>query len=218
MAITMSKAKPLKKQIAKKSQLVNASLELFLKRGFHPTRIEDIIARAKVGKGTFYLYFKNKEDVVEYMADQFIQEIMETMNWVQENIHQGTSLAPLFHEESIRLAKTFEQNQKVARFFFREGRAVGKSINQKIQHFYNQLTDMSELTFILATKAGLLQGVHPKIAAVAIMGGIIQMYERWVEGNLDMPLIDIIQQTLGFFEKGLGMNMNTLTKNAGTKP
>ena len=47
-----------------------------------------------------------------------------------------------------------------------------------------------------------------QFAAIAIMGGISQMYQRWVEGDLDMPLIDIIQNTLGFFEKGLGMHIN----------
>ncbi|TNF05177.1 MAG: TetR/AcrR family transcriptional regulator, partial [Deltaproteobacteria bacterium] len=46
------------KNTDKSELLMQASLEVFLEKGFHPTRIEDIIARAKVGKGTFYLYYK----------------------------------------------------------------------------------------------------------------------------------------------------------------
>ena len=43
--------------------LMNSAYELFTEIGFHKTTIAEIAKRAGLGKGTFYLYFRDKEDV-----------------------------------------------------------------------------------------------------------------------------------------------------------
>jgi AcrR family transcriptional regulator len=45
------------------AELIAAALDLFVKRGYAGTRLDDVAARAKVSKGTLYLYFSNKEDL-----------------------------------------------------------------------------------------------------------------------------------------------------------
>lgn len=42
-----------------------AAYELFTEKGFADTAISDIVKKAGVAKGTFYTYFKNKEDLLE---------------------------------------------------------------------------------------------------------------------------------------------------------
>ncbi len=54
----------LKKQ-QKFQSLVRAAYDLFLEQGFAKTTIDDIVQRANVAKGTFYLYFKDKGDVFQ---------------------------------------------------------------------------------------------------------------------------------------------------------
>ena len=48
------------KKQEKRRALLDAAYELFLERGTAKTSVEDITSRAKVGKGTFYLYFQDK--------------------------------------------------------------------------------------------------------------------------------------------------------------
>lgn len=45
------------------AELLSAALDLFVERGYAGTRLDDVAARAKVSKGTLYLYFSNKEDL-----------------------------------------------------------------------------------------------------------------------------------------------------------
>lgn len=45
----------------KKDALLESAYELFTTKGFHKTSILDIVLRAGVAKGTFYLYFADKE-------------------------------------------------------------------------------------------------------------------------------------------------------------
>ncbi|MEY8291595.1 TetR/AcrR family transcriptional regulator [Carnobacteriaceae bacterium 52-44] len=42
-----------------------AAYELFTEKGITETAISDIVKKAGVAKGTFYTYFKNKEDILE---------------------------------------------------------------------------------------------------------------------------------------------------------
>jgi len=53
---------------------MDAAERLFLKHGAAATTIEQITARAKVAKGTFYLYFSSKEDVLAALEDRFAGE------------------------------------------------------------------------------------------------------------------------------------------------
>ncbi|HEX3022362.1 MAG TPA: TetR/AcrR family transcriptional regulator [Lachnospiraceae bacterium] len=57
----MGKLDEKKKQ--KKDTLFSTAFDLFTSQGFNKTSISDIVQKAGVAKGTFYLYFKDKYDV-----------------------------------------------------------------------------------------------------------------------------------------------------------
>jgi AcrR family transcriptional regulator len=50
---------------ARPQELLDAALELFVERGFAATRSEDVAARAGVSKGTLYLYYPSKEELLK---------------------------------------------------------------------------------------------------------------------------------------------------------
>ena len=50
---------------ARPQELLDAALELFVERGFAATRAEDVAARAGVSKGTLYLYYPSKEELLK---------------------------------------------------------------------------------------------------------------------------------------------------------
>lgn len=57
----LSKIEEKKKK--KKEDLLYSAFELFTEKGINSTSISDIVKRAKMAKGTFYLYFKDKYDI-----------------------------------------------------------------------------------------------------------------------------------------------------------
>jgi AcrR family transcriptional regulator len=48
---------------ARPREIVEAALEVFAERGFAAARLDDVAARARVSKGTLYLYFPNKAEL-----------------------------------------------------------------------------------------------------------------------------------------------------------
>ena len=54
----------------RRSQILDAALVCFAKRGFHQTSMHDISAEAGISVGLIYRYFENKEAVISAMADR----------------------------------------------------------------------------------------------------------------------------------------------------
>jgi AcrR family transcriptional regulator len=55
---------------ARPAEIIAAALALFAERGFAATKLEDVAARAGIGKGTIYLYFPTKEDLFRAVVRQ----------------------------------------------------------------------------------------------------------------------------------------------------
>lgn len=64
-----------KKQL-KEKELFLAAYDLFLKNGIEKTSIDDIAKNAGVAKGTFYLYFNDKYDILNKLILQKSNEII----------------------------------------------------------------------------------------------------------------------------------------------
>ena len=62
----------------KKQNLMASAYDLFMEKGFVKTTVDEIVRRANVAKGTFYLYFKDKYDLrdklVVYKAGQLFTD------------------------------------------------------------------------------------------------------------------------------------------------
>lgn len=60
---------------SKRSVILAAAAKLFNGRRFDKVKLEDVAVEAGVGKGTLYLYFKNKEDLFVQMAVDGVDEM-----------------------------------------------------------------------------------------------------------------------------------------------
>lgn len=73
----MTKSKITENKEEKKRKILEASFSLFTEKGFKNTSIQEIVDRAKVAKGTFYLYFNDKYDVQEYLITKKSEQLFE---------------------------------------------------------------------------------------------------------------------------------------------
>lgn len=61
----------------KKDAIVNSAFALFIQKGINDTSISDIMKKAELAKGTFYLYFKDKYEVRDYLVRKKAAQIFE---------------------------------------------------------------------------------------------------------------------------------------------
>src|SRR6059058_5010318 len=95
----------------RRSQILDAALVCFAKRGFHQASMHDISAEAGISVGLIYRYFENKEAVISAMADRHKAEI----HGVLERARQAPSL--LESLEILFTAHCCENSPKVQSAF-----------------------------------------------------------------------------------------------------
>ena len=81
----MQKPNPLKRR-----RILEEAAHLFAEKPYHDVRLEDVAARAKVGKGTIYIYFSNKDELYLALVDEGFTLLVAELGAQQD------------HEESAR--------------------------------------------------------------------------------------------------------------------
>ena len=72
-----------KSAVETKRKLISAGLELIKEKGFDAINVEDITKKAGVAKGTFYTYFKRKEDIVMEISRTPFGEIADEIEQME---------------------------------------------------------------------------------------------------------------------------------------
>src|SRR5216117_1782724 len=80
----------------RRSQILDAALVCFAKRGFHQASMHDISAEAGISVGLIYRYFENKEAVISAMADRHKKEISQMLDRARQAPTLLESLEILF--------------------------------------------------------------------------------------------------------------------------
>jgi len=78
----------------KRQQILEAAMRVFSERGFHHATVSEVARTAHVGKGTVYLYFDGKEDLLVSLFDELVDKLIWVLDRVMVN---GASL-----QEAVR--------------------------------------------------------------------------------------------------------------------
>lgn len=70
------------------NRIINSGKKLFSKQGYQATSINEIIDKAKIATGTFYIYFDDKLALYVYLLQQYRLKIKEAIN---EGIKDATT-------------------------------------------------------------------------------------------------------------------------------
>src|SRR5256886_16456915 len=63
----------------RRAAILDAALEEFAARGFAATRLDDVARRARIAKGTIYLYFRDKESLFQELVRTMLSPLLGTI-------------------------------------------------------------------------------------------------------------------------------------------
>ena len=98
------------KKNERKQELLKIAYNMFLKKGYDNTSIDDIIHEAQIAKGTYYYYFESKketlEEVINMMINEEVVSAKEILNMPisipEKLVGIITSLRPKIDEQEIQ--------------------------------------------------------------------------------------------------------------------
>jgi AcrR family transcriptional regulator len=70
-------------------RILNQAMRLFLEKGYHGTSVDDITQAAKLTKGALYWHFKNKEDLLKRIIEEYEKRFLDRMIHSVEEVEGG---------------------------------------------------------------------------------------------------------------------------------
>ncbi len=103
-----------KEYAERKKEIMDTAGALFYQNGYANTSVNLIIETIGISKGTFYYYFKSKEDLLDNIVDEFTKEIVSKLELVVNDnsldaiskLNEFYRQAGMYKAENIDIIKT----------------------------------------------------------------------------------------------------------------
>jgi AcrR family transcriptional regulator len=195
----------------RRREILDAARQEFFERGFHRPTVDDVAARAEVSKGTIYLYFKSKEEILAHLLLEGLALLLEQM----ETTFNPTSPRPA--EEALRaLANTYLHFCQAHPSYFRlimafdRGRfeeSISRQLHQKVLNQSLQGLDLLAQTVDRGCHEGVFHAADSWQAAgsvwAALNGVLVLMAHPLRQSLLKSDLETMFQATLDLVVRGL---------------
>ncbi|MBN2015835.1 TetR/AcrR family transcriptional regulator [Candidatus Dojkabacteria bacterium] len=155
------------KKIFKKQKIVEAAAKIFSRDGLERARVEDIAKEAGIGKGTVYLYFPDKESILEEGIRYF----------AYIRIDQLRSLLSTYKSPKKKLITLLNLSTKIAEtdryIFFMNYAALlstHKDLRQRaVTEFFGQYVDLVAEIIKEGIASGEFRRINSKVAALSVV-------------------------------------------------
>jgi AcrR family transcriptional regulator len=151
----------------RKSQILNAAEEVFTQKGLDLARMDDIADETGLSKGTLYLYFKSKDDLIIAILDRIFQGVFKQLDERKPGELSATESIYWFTEEAIRDYKKMMRLMPVAYEFLAlafRNKTVQLALKQYFRHYMDVLAPMIQH----GIEAGEFRPVDPQEVAIAL--------------------------------------------------
>ncbi len=180
----MPRVVPEYKEMAKQ-KIIQASIEVFIRKGYHSATMDEIGAEIGVSKGTVYTYFKSKEDLIQTIWTSSNQPLKELKikfqghdyHEVLEELYKMISESKALHLSFEISALSFENDtiKKINRDVYNEKLEILTDIleDQRKNLQINNKIDPKVL-------AQILTGIYTDVTTQLLIGIDKSMvYENW---------------------------------------
>lgn len=169
------------KPINYRQKILDASIKVFAQKGYNNTTMNDVANSAKVGIGTLYNYFKNKDDLLTSCMDKTIEDEIKQVREISE---QQTDLMDKLHTFFLQHASLIKDKPYIARFLvveLRQSEAFYKrnpSYNP-LRYYISYVTEIFEE----ARRSGRIKDVNIDALAYMLVGAMDMVMTQWLIGQ-----------------------------------
>jgi len=126
----------------RRNEILDTAESLFQRHGYEKCTVNDIITEVSIAKGTFYYYFKSKEEVLDAIVSRYIDVVVSRVN----EILAKTDLSP-------------EEKLQTAFMSMNVGREVSDEVLGEMHKAENYLLHQKTLNRMVITLAPLLEQI-----------------------------------------------------------
>lgn len=161
---------------ARRRLLLGEAIRMFGKRGYHLTTVPMIVAAAHSSIGSFYFYFRNKEDIFAAALRELGQRIAATLN--EAIAAAGPEVLAQMRAAVKAFARFLTEHPEEARILLVESSGLGARLETVRNELIASHTRSVEKA--LRAAAGQLPRMEPAVAANCWVGAVYQSVSQWL--------------------------------------
>jgi len=160
-----------------RERILDAAMELFSAKGFHDTKLDEIVAEASTSKGSIYFHFPNKEKLFIALVDQFADLIERR---VQEAIAGEAEGIGRVQAALEAVLETFSKYRRPAKLLLVQAVGLGTVFERKRIEVNDRFALLIKTYLDEAVADGSILSVNTGLVAHAWMGAIYNVVIQWV--------------------------------------
>jgi len=189
----------------KKHAILEAALAVIAEKGYHQATIDEIAARAGVGKGTVYVYFKSKSALVRELVDTITRAHLKEME-------QRISRVEGAKEKLLLLAGAefdfWRRHAPLARMLAGEPLGMAPELQDQMRAARQRYVKLIQAVIEEGQRQGVfIPSIDPLLAATIIFGARMAILQYATElactDCLDRHAEAVRAQTVDFFLRAL---------------
>ena len=155
----------------RRAQVLRHAKRIFARKGYHRTNVADIIARARIARGTFYLYFQNKKDLFEELLEQVVSELSTRILRLKVGPDQSSPVDQL--RANLRRVVGFVLEERdLTDILLNHSVGFDRELDAKIREFYERIAQMIQRSLDLGIQMELVRKCDTRAVSYCILGGI----------------------------------------------
>jgi TetR/AcrR family transcriptional regulator, fatty acid metabolism regulator protein len=187
---------------ARRPAILEAAAGLFGESGYLATTVPMIVARSGSSTGSFYLHFRNKEDVFAAALEALGLEVLQMVR----EAHAAASGIPAQVRAGVEALFLFlARNPRRARLMIVESSGLSPRLESLRRALLGR--HAAEVQAILETCAGALAGIGPAIAARCLVGAVCESLYTWLESPDDgrPPAVEVARAVADYNVRALAL-------------
>jgi TetR/AcrR family fatty acid metabolism transcriptional regulator len=160
-----------------RNRILEAAVNVFASKGYHDTRVDDIVRDSNTSKGSFYFYFPSKQDIFLALVDTFA-ELLESR--LRERISvESSGIARV--DAALRVCvETFGQYRSLAKIALVQATGLGAVFEEKRQAVNQRFIEIVRENLDSAVDDNRILPLDTEVTACAWVGALNEIVLRWV--------------------------------------
>ncbi len=183
--------------------LLSAAGQVFGEKGYGAANVDDIVKLAGVARGTFYLYFSDKEAVFLALVDDFMTRLEGVVVSIDVTPDATSSPMDQLRQNLTRVVELALSEPTWMRLALHEATSQGPELGARIDAFYGNLHAILDRSFSVGQKLGLVRKGDRRVMAAIGLGGLKEMIYRAARDGWTTPPSELVEEMMRFLSEGL---------------